>query len=256
MGTALVTGASAGLGAAFASVLAARGDDLVLVARDAARLETAASELRRRHNVEVEVLAADLADRTDLDRIARRLQDAGRPVDLLVNNAGFGITSSLLDSDTSEHERALDVMCRTVLVLCAAAGRAMRERGRGRIINVASLAAWMTTGDYSAVKAYTRVYSEALSNELRGTGVTVTALCPGWVRTEFHERAGIRTATIPGWIWVDAERVARDSLADAAAGRVVSIPTRRWKLARFALDLLPRSAVRSLSRILARSRKS
>ncbi len=254
MTTALVTGATAGLGAAFARALAARGDDLVLVARDADRLAATASALRAAHNVDVEVLRADLAVRADVERVASRLADADRPIDLLVNNAGFGVTTSLLDPDTDEHERALDVMCRAVLVLGGAAGRAMRARGRGRIINVASLAAWMASGDYSAVKAYARVYSEALSNELHGTGVTVTALCPGWVRTEFHDRAAIGTSRIPDAVWVDADRVVRECLADAEAGKVVSIPTRRWRLARFALDALPRTAVRRLSRLLAKSR--
>lgn len=254
MATALVTGGTSGLGAAFARQLAARGDDLVLVARDADRLAAVADELSRAHGVRVEVLAADLGVRADLQRVADRLEDAARPIDLLINNAGYGLHASLLDPDWEEHARAWEVMGLAVVVLGGAAGRAMRTRGRGRIINVASLAAWITQGGYSPVKAYVKIYSEGLSNELHGTGVTVTALCPGWVRTEFHERAGIRTAGIPEWIWVDAERCAREALTDAEAGRVISIPTRRWRVAAFALARAPRTAVRWVSRTLTRSR--
>jgi len=254
MARALITGATAGIGREFARQLAARGTDLVLVARDAARLGEVAGELTAAHGVRVETLAADLAARADVARVAQRLESDADPVDLLVNNAGFGITSSLLDPDASEHERALDVMCRAVMLLAGAAGRAMRRRGQGRIINVASLSAWITSGDYSAVKAYVLAYSQGLGNELHGTGVTVTALCPGWVRTEFHERAAIPTRGIPRAVWVDAARCVAECLADAEKGRVLSIPTRRWKAAALALDAAPRPLVRWISRALAASR--
>ena len=254
MATALITGATAGIGAAFARALATRGDDLILVARDKARLDAAASELRAAHGVQVETIQADLADRADVARVADRLADAAHPVDILVNNAGFGTTTSLLAEDTSEHERALDVMCRAVLILAGAAGRSMRRRGNGRIVNVASLSAWITQGDYSAVKAYVLAYSQGLANELHGTGVTVTALCPGWVRTEFHERAHIKTGGVPDRIWVDADRCVAECLADADAGRVLSIPTKRWKAASIALDAAPRPLRRWVSRVLTDTR--
>lgn len=254
MATALVTGGTAGIGAAFARALAARGDDVILVARDPARLEATAAALRSEHGVDVEVLAADLADRADLSRVAARVEDPLRPVDLLVNNAGFGTGGRLLDPDWRAHERALDVMALAVYVLGGAAGRAMRTRGHGRIVNVCSLAAFITQGGYSAIKAYAKVYSEGLANELDGTGVTVTALCPGWVRTEFHERASIAVSAIPDWVWVPADRVARETLADAEAGKVISIPTKRWKVARFALEAMPRAGVRWVSRVLTSSR--
>ena len=255
MPTALITGGTAGIGAAFARQYAQRGYDLVLVARDADRLATAAGELGRAHGVRVEGMVADLGVRADLEQVAARVESAGRPVDVLVNNAGFGLHTTLLDPDFSEHERALDVMCLAVVVLGGAAGRAMRQRGHGRIINVASLAAWISQGGYSPVKAYVRAYSEGLAGELHGSGVTVTALNPGWVRTEFHERAGIKTSAVPDWVWVDADRCAAEAIADADAGRVWSIPTKRWKLAAAALDATPRAGVRWLSRQLARSRQ-
>jgi len=254
MPTALITGATAGLGAAFARALAAQGDDLVLVARNSERLSQAAAQLSADHGVQVETFRADLSVREDVLRVTSRIEDANRPVELLVNNAGFGLTHKLLDPDMSEHEYAMDVMCLAVLVLGGAAGRVMRRLGRGRIINVASLAAWLTNGNYSAVKAWVKVYSEALANELHGSGVTVTALCPGWVRTEFHERAGIRTSSIPDWVWVSADECVAAALADAGRGRVISVPTTRWKVARVVAEVVPRPVVRWASRMLSASR--
>ncbi|MDN5572106.1 MAG: SDR family NAD(P)-dependent oxidoreductase [Propionibacteriaceae bacterium] len=253
MATALVTGATAGIGAAFARQLAARGDDLVLVARDAERLATTAEQLGRAHGVRVETLTADLADADDRHRVAERVASAEQPIDLLVNNAGFGPTASLLD-DLGEHDRLWAVMGESVIVLSNAAARAMRARGHGRILNVASLSAWITQGEYSAVKSYVKLYTEALAGELRGTGVTATALCPGWVRTEFHSRAEIQTSAIPAALWVDADRCVREALAHADAGRVISLPTKRWKAQAIALQLAPRPLVRAVSSALGRSR--
>ncbi len=255
MAWALVTGATAGIGAAFARELASRGNDIVLVARDASRLEGVAAELVRDFGVETEVLPADLSVRDDLDRVAARLGEQGRPIDVLVNNAGFGVHATLLDEDVTDHIKAMDVMCLAVLVLGGAAARAMVPRGRGRIITVASLAAWITQGGYSPVKAYALSYSQGLSNELHGTGVTATCLCPGWVRTEFHERAGISTGSIPDVVWVDAARVARETVDDAERGKVISIPTTRWKIARFLLQHSPDALVRLVSRMLTNSRR-
>ncbi|MFT3876533.1 MAG: SDR family NAD(P)-dependent oxidoreductase [Propioniciclava sp.] len=250
MSTALVTGATAGIGAEFARQLAARGHDLVLVARDAARLEASATALRAL-GVRVEALVADLADRDGMGRVAERLTDASRPVDVLVNNAGFGTTGRLDDPDTSDQERGIAVMAVAPLVLAAAAASAMKQRGHGRIINVASLSAWITQGGYSAVKAYAKVWSEGLSAQLAGSGVTATALCPGWVRTEFHQRAGLESGGIPSWVWVDAERCVRECLEHADRGKVLSIPTKRWKVAAFVLQHAPRSLVHGISRRVA-----
>lgn len=254
MTTALVTGATAGIGATFARHLAARGHDLVLVARDEERLRSSAAELSRVYGAQVEVLPADLADRDQTLAVAARVEDAERPVDIVVNNAGFGLHTRLTDPDTTLHERALDVMCRAVLLVGGAAGRAMRERGRGTIINVGSTAAWVTLGHYSAIKSWVGLYSEGLANELAGTGVRVTVLAPGYVRTEFHERAGISAGRLPGPAWVDVDQLVHECLDDAGHGRVISIPTRRWRAAIGLARLMPRPVIRWVSAKLSSSR--
>lgn len=255
MGTALVTGASAGIGRAFAERLAREGTDLVLVARDRTRLDELAAGLRTRHGVAVEVLVADLSDREATERVCTRLRDEVRPVDLLVNNAGFGPHAAFLDNDLAEEEAALDVMVRAVLLTCHAAGRAMRERGRGAIINVSSVASFVANGSYSADKAYVTVLSEALAGQLAGTGVTVTAVCPGLTRSEFHERQRVRLSGVPGALWLDADAVAAQALADAAAGKVVSVPGAQWKAITTLVRAMPRPLVRGgASRFVRRIR--
>lgn len=255
MTTALVTGATSGIGAAFARALARRGWDLVLVARDQGRLEEEAAAHRRLGRA-VEVLRADLADRADVDRVAARLEDAARPVDLLVNNAGFSVREPLTGTDVAAHDRALDVMVRAVLVLSGAAGRAMRARGRGRIVNVSSTAGRITMGGYSAIKAWVTVFTEGLAGELAGTGVTAMALEPGWVRTEFHERAGIGASSMPAALWLDADALVEAALRDLGRGRVVSTPTLRYKALMLVARHAPRSGIRRVSRALSTRRRS
>jgi short-subunit dehydrogenase len=254
MATALITGGTSGIGAAFARALAARGDDLVLVARNADRLSETAMDLKERYAISVETIIADLAVRDEVIGIANRLSSVEQPIDMLINNAGFGIRAKLTEPDTTPHEHGIDVMIRAVLILSAAAGRAMRERGAGTIINVSSTAGFVTMGSYSAIKAWVTTYTESLSNELHGTGVKVTALCPGYVRTEFHERAEINIGWLPEPGWVNAERLVNDCLDDAAAGKVISIPSKRYKLMIAICEHLPHRAVRVISRKLMSSR--
>jgi short-subunit dehydrogenase len=255
MGCALVTGASAGLGRAFAVELAARGHDVVLVARDESALDELATELSRRHRVHAETLAADLADREQLQRVADRVGDPSRPVDLLVNNAGFGINHDFATGDIAEEERAVDVMVRAVMVLSHAAADPMRRRGHGAIVNVSSVAAYAVMGTYSAAKAWTLAFSEGLAGELAGSGVTVTALCPGFVRTEFHDRARMNMTHLPERLWLNAHRVAQDALDDVAAGRVVSIPSLQYRALASVAGHLPRFVVRRISRGVATGRR-
>jgi hypothetical protein len=252
--TALVTGGTSGIGAAFARALAARGDDLVLVARSVGPLEQTAADLRERHGVRVEALPADLAVAADVERVAARLRSTDAPVDLLVNNAGFGVRGSLLSADLAPHDHGLDVMVRAVMRLCAAAGEAMRSRGRGAIVNVGSTAGYVTMGGYSALKAWVGVYTESLANELRDSGVQVTLLAPGWVRTDFHRRAALGTSSIPGFLWLDADQLVAQCLRDVARGRVISIPSRRYQVLIFLARHAPRAAVRRASVLLSSGR--
>ncbi len=249
MTTALVTGATAGIGNAFARRLASEGYGLVLVARDTVRLGEIAAALRDRHNVQVEVLAADLSDREELERVADRLRDEARPVDILVGNAGFGLGKRFLASDLSDEERMLDVLVRAVLVLARAAAPGMVARGRGKIITVSSVASFFPGGTYGAAKAWATSFTASLAGDLAGTGVTATALCPGFVRTEFHRRAKMDMSRLPAWAWLDADRVVADCLADVRRGRAISVPALRYKAAVFLLRRIP---LRFLSLFISR----
>jgi len=225
MTTALVTGATAGIGAAFARQLAVQGHDLVLVARDAARLESSAQQLRT-YGVQVEVLPADLADDDGCARVERRCA-AG--LDVLVNNAGLGNKEAFHESDVAAEEHLLRLNVRSVMRLTHAALPPMLERGRGSVVNVSSVAGFVPdSGTYGASKAWVTSFSQSLHRDHAGRGVRVLALCPGLTRTELHARAGIDVAA-PDWMWLDADDVARTALADLAAGRSLSIPGRQYK---------------------------
>ncbi|WP_433081758.1 SDR family NAD(P)-dependent oxidoreductase [Dactylosporangium sp. CA-052675] len=252
MPTALVTGASAGLGAAFARELAARGHALVLVARRGERLEALAAELPG----PVEVLVADLATAEGADAVAARLTDPQRPIDLLVNNAGRSLNRSFLRSTPALEEQLLRLNVHAVMRLTLAALPGMVERGRGGIVNVSSasgFAALMPGSTYPASKAWVTSFSESQALLVRGTGVRVMALCPGYVRTEFHEAAGIDMSRAPSWIWLDPERVVRAALADLRRGRAVSVPGRRYKVAVAFMRYAPRGFLRRAA-VLGRGR--
>ncbi len=239
--TALVTGASSGLGAAFARRLAALGYDVVLVARNAERLKAMADELEHDFGAACEVLAADLADRSDVQRVARRLADQQRPVDLLVNNAGLALGKPFLANDVAEEEAMLHVLVTAVLVLSHAAAGAMQGRGRGAIINVSSMAGWLPRGSYSAHKAWVTTFSEALAGQTAGRGVAVLVVCPGYFRSEFHQRAQMDVRGIPGPAWISADEVVEDAMAALAKGKVVCVPSRRYAVAAGALRHLPQA---------------
>ena len=247
----MITGASAGLGLEFAWQLATARHDVILVARDAARLERLALQLRAAAGIQVEVLPADLSVPDEVARVAERLQDRSRPVGLLVNNAGFGLGGKFIGSDLDEQLRALDVMVRAVLVLSHAALEPMVERGRGAILNVSSIAALTAGGTYSAHKAWVRTFTEGLAVELSGTGVTATALCPGLVHTEFHERAGLEYSEVPELAWLNADQVVAAALADVRRGVVISTPSLRYAVASGLARILPRKVIRAVSGGLA-----
>ncbi|MFB8212600.1 MULTISPECIES: SDR family oxidoreductase [unclassified Streptomyces] len=247
MTTALITGATAGIGAAFARRLAADGYDLVLVARDAERLREQATELHDRHGIEAEVLRADLSEDKGIRAVEERLGDARHPVDLLVNNAGFGNKGRYLEVPMADELTMLKVHCEAVLRLTSAAAAPMRERGRGGIVNVASVAAFVPRGTYGASKAWVVQFSQGAAKDLAGSGVRLMALCPGFVRTEFHQRAGMGTGNIPGWMWLDADKLVTAALADLARGKSVSIPDPRYKVLMGAVKLAPRGLLGGLT---------
>ena len=213
------------------------------------------ADLHRRFGVATEVLVADLADRAAVQVVADRLSDASRPVDLLVNNAGFGLKRGFLQNDVEVEENAFDVLCRAVLVLSHAAARAMKTRGQGAIINVSSVASFVAMGSYSAAKAWVTVFSESLATELAGTGVKVMALCPGFTHTEFHQRAEMNMSKLPDALWLDADQLVTDALADLDRGRVVSVPGTAYKVLVGALNVVPRGLARSVSGGLASRRR-
>jgi short-subunit dehydrogenase len=259
-GTALVTGATAGIGAAFARRLAARGYDLVLVARDQARLEALAAELRARHAVRAEALAADLSGDAGVERVVGRI--AALPaLALLVNNAGFGTAGALATAPAEEQERMLRLHVLAPMRLTRAAlpgmlaraallGRLERRAGvamAGAVINVSSVASFIYAAgsvNYCATKAYLTTFSEGLGAELAETGVQVQALCPGFTRTEFHQRIGPAAGDHPGWMWLTADAVARASLAQLdRRGPVICVPGLHYKLLVAVVRLLPRRLI-------------
>jgi short-subunit dehydrogenase len=245
--TALITGATSGIGAAFASRLARDGRDLVLVARDGARLEEAAGRHRER-GLSVQVLVADLTTAEGRDRVAARLTDPAAPVDLLVNNAGASQRRPFLEADPAALLGQHDLNVTAVLQLTRAALPGMVQRGRGAVVNVSSMLGFVTgsSSTYTAEKAWVTVFTEGVATTLAGTGVRALALCPGFVRTEFHDRAGLDMGGRTGPMWLDAERVVEDCLADLARGKVVSVPSPQYKVFATLIDLLPRPVLRRL----------
>jgi short-subunit dehydrogenase len=255
MPTALITGATAGIGAAFTRRLAADGFDLVLLARDRPRLERSAEQLRKRHGVQAEVLAADLATDEGLATAERRVaggvvgrsHGGGEGLDLLVNNAGFGNKGRFLDVPVADELTMLRVHCEAVLRLTHAALPAMIERGRGGVINVASVAAFFSRGTYGASKAWVVGFSEGVAQDLAGKGVNVMALCPGFVHTEFHDRARMDMSGVPGFMWLDADPMVAAALRDFRRGVRVSVPGAQYKTLVGLGRLVPRGLAGRLS---------
>lgn len=249
--TALVTGATAGIGAAFVRRLARDGYDLVTVARDAARLDRAAAEIRTAYGIAVEVLAADLATEAGREAVADRVADDARPVDLLINNAGLSLNTPFLRSTVALETQLLSVNVHAVMRLTLAAVPAMVARGHGSVINVSSVAGFgaaMPGSTYPASKAWVTNFSQSVGLSVGTFGVRVMALCPGYVRTEFHQRAGIDMSKTPEWLWLDADEVANDAMRDLRRGKMVSVPGWKYKVAVFGLRHLPRSLLTRVAR--------
>ena len=249
MPTALITGASTGLGAEFARQLAGRGADLVLVARSAGALDALADELRAHDGVAVEVLVADLLDEADVARVVSRIGDAEQPIDLLINNAGFGLPLHFADNDIDDEVRHLRLHVEVSMRLMHAALGVMRGRG-GRIINVASVAGFISRSTYSACKSWLIGFSRWANAEYARDGVSVTALCPGFTHTSFHERMGLAPGDegVPTFMWLDAADVVREGLRDAARRRAVSVPSMRYKAIVALTKVLPASLTSRVAR--------
>lgn len=240
MTRALITGASTGLGAEYARQLAARGDDLVLVARNEEALTALAAELGRLGG-EIEVLPADLLDPEQLSRVEERLTDAAAPVDMLINNAGFGMGLRFERNAVDDEVRHLRLHNEVPLRLMHAALGGMLARGYGRIVNVASVAAFLPRSTYAACKRWLVEISRWMTGEYGPRGVTATAVCPGYTHTEFHARLGLPAGKegVPGWMWLTAPDVIAESLRDIDRGRSISVPSKRYKAIVALLKVVP-----------------
>lgn len=246
---AVVTGASAGIGAAFARRLAAQGYDLLLVARNAERLTAESAKLRGPGPWRAEVLSADLSTEDGCAAVERRLRDES--VDILINNAGISLNTAFVESTVQAEERLLRLNVHAVLRLTLAVLPGMVTRSRGEIINVSSVAGFgavMPGSTYSASKAWVTNFSESIANSVHQHGVRVMALCPGYTKTEFHDRAGIAMHKTPEWMWLAADDVAREALRDLRRGRIVSVPAWKYKVAVWGLRHLPRAALQTIGR--------
>ncbi len=239
---ALITGASVGIGDCFARLLASEGYNLIINARSIDKLEERAEYLRKTYNVEVEVLAADLA--TECEKVESYITT--HEIEVLVNNAGFGLNQSFLASPIDEEQRVLDVLVRAPMRLMHAVLPQMRKRDSGVVINVSSTAAFIAGGHYSAAKSYLTVMSESLHTQMLPTNVKVSSLNPGFVRTEFHQRAGMKMGAIPDFMWLDGDFLVKKAWSDALKGKAISIPGWQYKVLRAIIALAPRRTVRKM----------
>ena len=241
---ALVTGATSGIGESFTRLLASNRYDIVLVARDVPRLQERAQGLESKYGIKTHVIQADLA--TDEGCLAIEKYIAENQVDVLVNNAGFGTSKAFTMSTLEVEQQLLDVLVRTPMRLMHVALPLMKARNNGIIINVSSVAGYIAGGTYSASKSYLTVLSESLNTELSATNVKVSALCPGFTRTEFHQRGKMSMKGLPNFMWLNSDRLVEQSWRDALKGKAVSVPGWQYKLLVFIVETMPRSIVRKV----------
>ena len=250
----LITGGTSGIGLAFAKALAARGCSLVLVARSGDRLDSTKHDLEAQFGVECEILRADLSTEAGIADVSKRLSNVESPIEVFVNNAGQGLYHQLATMDTQPLVDGIALMATTPVRLGAVAGAAMKERGHGVIINTASVSGLVSMGLYSAIKSLVRVWSTSYAIELAPAGVQVVTFMPGWVRTEFHERAGKKTSSLPGFLWLTADRVVRECLNDVDRNKTYSLPSKRYKFIAALIKFAPRKGVDAVTTRINKSR--
>ncbi|MBJ7286723.1 MAG: SDR family oxidoreductase [Candidatus Nanopelagicus sp.] len=246
MATALITGATAGIGAAYAKLLAKEGFDLVLVARDLPRLKGVAKELSKLYKIKAETIKADLTKPAQLAKVEKRLANNSKPIEVLINNAGFGLKDSFLVSNLAKEQELLDVLVTAPMRLSHAVLPGMIKRNSGSIVNVSSVASFIAGGTYSAAKSYLTVFSEYLHTELRDTNIKVSALCPGFTRTEFHARGKMKMSGLPNYMWTAVDQVVAKSWRYVKAGKVICIPGWQYMLLSSIARIAPRPLVRKL----------
>jgi short-subunit dehydrogenase len=246
MATALVTGATAGIGAAYSKLLAKDGFDLVLVARDKKRLTDTAKLLSKEFGIKAEILVADLTKANQLAKVEKRLASKVKPIEVLINNAGFGINKSFLDSDIDAEQQLLDVLVTAPMRLTHSVLPLMKQRNSGTIVNISSVASWIAGGTYSAAKSYLTVFTESLHTELRGSKVNISALCPGFTRTEFHQRGRMKMNGLPNFMWLSAEKVVAQSWQAAKSGKAISVPGWQYLILSSISRFGPRPLVRRI----------
>jgi uncharacterized protein len=239
---ALITGASSGIGWHFADLLAREGYDLVITARDTQRLNHLASEFHQKYSRNVEVISADLTTDHGISLIENRIKDGD--IDVLINNAGYGLNQGFTKSDIKDEISVLKILCEAPMRLAHASLPAMLAKNSGIIINVSSVAAWITGGHYSAMKSYLMVLSESLHTELAETAVKVCSLAPGFTHTEFHQRGKMKMDALPNFMWLNADNVVITAWKDAKAGKAISIPGRQYRFLYLLLRFAPRDFVR------------
>jgi short-subunit dehydrogenase len=239
---ALVTGATAGIGESFTRLLASKGYNIALVARDEVRLHERAGGLREKYGIQTFVLPADLATKSGVKSVEKYIQSY--EIEVLINNAGFGINKAFTASDLGDEQDLLNVLVRTPMRLMHVILPGMKERKSGTIINVSSVAGFIAGGTYSAAKSYLTVLSESINADLKGSGVKVSALCPGFTRTEFHKRARMKMKGLPSFLWLNADKLVAKAWKDAQANKPVSIPGWQYKLLIAIISITPRGLIR------------
>ena len=250
---ALVTGATAGIGESFTRLLAENNYNIVLVARDLPRLNERAVQLQAKYKVQTRVIQADLA--TDAGCAVVEQYIANNQIDVLINNAGFGINKAFTVSALDAEQQLLDVLVRTPMRLMHVALPLMKQRNKGVVINVSSVASFIAGGTYSAAKSYLTVLTESLHTELAGTNVKISALCPGFTRTEFHQRGRMSMKGLPNFMWLASDALVAKAWRDALKGEAISIPGWQYKLLVFVIQRLPRSIVRKVGMSVRRKQR-